>query len=82
MRSRARTTFSRSPAEIRRFVRTLTGADHELYDYLAEEVVGDLEDDLQRFLSVETPEVTRAMAVSAKTDATSNLARLNAKGRG
>ena len=40
----------RSPAEIRRFVRTLKGADHELYDYLAEEVVGDLEDDLQRFL--------------------------------
>ena len=33
----------RSPAEIRHFVRTLTGADHELYDYLAEEVVGDLD---------------------------------------
>ena len=53
----------RSPAEIRRFVRTLTGADHELYDYLAEEVVGDLEDDLQRFLmqtsilQVVTPEL-------------------------
>ena len=27
----------RSPAEIRRFVRTLNGADHEMYDYLAEE---------------------------------------------
>jgi DNA-binding SARP family transcriptional activator len=40
----------RSPAEIRRFVRSLTGADHELYDYLAEEVVGDLPDELQRFL--------------------------------
>ncbi|MEO8438234.1 MAG: hypothetical protein ABI562_07215, partial [Chloroflexota bacterium] len=40
----------RSPAEIRRFVRSLTGADQELYDYLAEEVVGDLPDDLQRFL--------------------------------
>lgn len=40
----------RSPAEIRRFVRGLTGADQELYDYLAEEVVGDLPDDLQRFL--------------------------------
>src|SRR6476619_246518 len=37
----------RSPAEIRRFVRGLTGADQELYDYLAEEVVGDLPDDLQ-----------------------------------
>ena len=32
----------RSPAEIRRFVRGLSGADQELYDYLAEEVVGDL----------------------------------------
>ena len=40
----------RSPVEIRRFVRTLNGADHDLYDYLAEEVVGDLEDELQRFL--------------------------------
>jgi len=28
----------RSPAEIRRFVRSLSGADQELYDYLAEEV--------------------------------------------
>ncbi len=40
----------RSPAEIRRFVRGLTGADQELYDYLAEEVVGDLPGDLQQFL--------------------------------
>ena len=40
----------RSPAEIRRFVRGLNGADQELYDYLAEEVVGDLPDDLQQFL--------------------------------
>ena len=28
----------------------LSGADHELYDYLAEEVVGDLHADLQDFL--------------------------------
>ncbi len=40
----------RSPSEIRRFVRNLSGADQELYDYLAEEVVGDLPDDLQQFL--------------------------------
>ena len=40
----------RTPAEIRRFVRGLSGADQELYDYLAEEVVGDLPDDLQQFL--------------------------------
>jgi DNA-binding SARP family transcriptional activator len=40
----------RTPTEIRRFVRGLSGADKELYDYLAEEVVGDLPDDLQQFL--------------------------------
>ena len=40
----------RSSAEIRRFVRGLSGADQELYDYLAEEVVGDLPEDLQQFL--------------------------------
>lgn len=40
----------RTPAEIRRFVRGLSGADQELYDYLAEEVVGDLPQDMQQFL--------------------------------
>ena len=40
----------RSPTEIRRIVRNLTGADRELYDYLAEEVVGDLPEELQLFL--------------------------------
>ncbi len=40
----------RSPREIRGFVRSLTGGDHELYGYLAEEVVGDLPTDLQEFL--------------------------------
>lgn len=40
----------RSTADIRAFVRGLTGADQDLYDYLAEEVVGDLQLDLQRFL--------------------------------
>ena len=58
----------RSPAEIRRFVRGLTGADQELYDYLAEEVVGDLPDDLQQFLmrtsilQVVTPELAAVVA--------------------
>ena len=53
----------RSPIEIRRFVRNLSGADQELYDYLAEEVIGDLPDDLQQFLmrtsilQVVTPEL-------------------------
>ncbi len=40
----------RTSVEIRQFVRGLNGADRELYDYLAEEVVGDLPDDLQHFL--------------------------------
>jgi LuxR family maltose regulon positive regulatory protein len=40
----------RSPSEIRRFVRNLTGADQELYDYLAEEVIGELPEELQLFL--------------------------------
>jgi len=40
----------RTPTEIRRFVRGLSGADQELYDYLAEEVIGDLAEDLQQFL--------------------------------
>jgi ATP/maltotriose-dependent transcriptional regulator MalT/DNA-binding SARP family transcriptional activator len=57
----------RSPAEIRRFVRNLTGADQELYDYLAEEVVGELPDALQQFLmqtsilQVVTPDLAEAV---------------------
>ena len=58
----------RTPGEIRRFVRTLNGADHDLYDYLAEEVVGDLDDELQRFLmetsilQVVTPELAEVVS--------------------
>jgi ATP/maltotriose-dependent transcriptional regulator MalT len=58
----------RSPAEIRRFVRGLSGADQELYDYLAEEVVGDLPEDLQQFLmrtsilQMVTPELAAIVA--------------------
>ena len=40
----------RSTAEIRSFVRSLSGAEGDLYDYLAEEVVGELPEDLQLFL--------------------------------
>ncbi|MFL5680583.1 MAG: BTAD domain-containing putative transcriptional regulator [Chloroflexota bacterium] len=40
----------RSAGDVRRFVRTLSGAEGHLYDYLAEEVVGDLPEDLQEFL--------------------------------
>ena len=40
----------RGPAEIRAFVRELSGARGDLHDYLAEEVVGELEPEVQRFL--------------------------------
>ncbi len=40
----------RNPSEIRAFVRSLSGAEGNLYDYLAEEVVGELPADLQQFL--------------------------------
>jgi DNA-binding SARP family transcriptional activator len=61
----------RSPAEIRRFVRGLSGADHDLYEYLAEEVVGDLDEDVQRFLmetsilQVVTPELAEVVTGSS-----------------
>ncbi len=64
----------RSPTEIRRFVRSLSGADHDLYDYLAEEVVGDLSDELQRFLmetsilQVVTPELAEVVSGRDETD--------------
>jgi DNA-binding SARP family transcriptional activator len=40
----------RTAGEIRTFVRSLTGAEGDLYDYLAEEVIGGLPEDLQAFL--------------------------------
>lgn len=40
----------RTPAETRSFINALSGAKSRLYEYLAEEVVGVLEPDLQRFL--------------------------------
>jgi LuxR family maltose regulon positive regulatory protein len=40
----------RTPSEIRSFVDSLNGAEGELYDYLAEEVVGELSQELQQFL--------------------------------
>lgn len=40
----------RSPAQIRSFISSLSGAEGHLYEYLAEEVVGELPVDLQTFL--------------------------------
>src|ERR1035437_6359410 len=39
-----------SKAQVRTFVHSLTGAEGDLYDFLAEEVVGDLDADLRDFL--------------------------------
>ena len=64
----------RSPGEIRRFVRSLNGADHEMYDYLAEEVVGELDEELQRFLmetsilQVVTPDLAEVVSGRNVTD--------------
>jgi LuxR family maltose regulon positive regulatory protein len=57
----------RSPEAIGRFVGTLTGAEGRLYDYLAEEVMAELEPALQRFLALTsildtvTPELVSAI---------------------
>ena len=40
----------RTASQIRTFVRNLSGAEGDLYDYFAEEVVGDLDERLQDFL--------------------------------
>ena len=40
----------RSAGQVRSFVNSLSGAEGSLYDYVAEEVVGELPQDLRRFL--------------------------------
>ncbi|MEO5703720.1 MAG: AAA family ATPase, partial [Candidatus Limnocylindrales bacterium] len=40
----------RNPAQVRSFISSLSGAEGHLYEYLAEEVVGELPIDLQEFL--------------------------------
>ena len=40
----------RDPSQVRAFISSLSGAEGHLYDYLAEEVIGDLPSDLQQFL--------------------------------
>ena len=40
----------RGPSQVRAFISSLSGAEGHLYDYLAEEVIGDLPADLQQFL--------------------------------
>ncbi|HTK45076.1 MAG TPA: AAA family ATPase, partial [Patescibacteria group bacterium] len=40
----------RNPTQVRSFISSLSGAEGHLYEYLAEEVIGDLPADLQQFL--------------------------------
>ena len=40
----------RDPGQVRSFISSLSGAEGHLYEYLAEEVIGELPDDLQQFL--------------------------------
>lgn len=40
----------RDPGQVRTFISSLSGAEGHLYEYLAEEVIGELPDDLQQFL--------------------------------
>jgi DNA-binding SARP family transcriptional activator len=40
----------RNPAQVRAFISSLSGAEGHLYEYLAEEVIGDLPTELQDFL--------------------------------
>jgi DNA-binding SARP family transcriptional activator len=40
----------RSPVQVRAFVSSISGSEGHLYDYLAEEVVGDLRPELREFL--------------------------------
>lgn len=40
----------RDPGQVRSFITSLSGAEGHLYEYLAEEVIGELPEDLQQFL--------------------------------
>ena len=76
----------RDRAAVRRFVRSLSGAEGGLYDYLAEEVVGELDAGLQAFLmrtaaleSV-TPELAAIATGGSEGDATDLISRVEALG--
>src|SRR3954470_17341926 len=83
----------RTPGQIRQFIRGLSGADQELYDYLAEEVVGELPEDLQQFLmrtsilQIVTPDMACVVAdleedvVLAMTSAAERLTLLSRPSR-
>src|SRR6266566_3541570 len=61
----------RSAAQVRSFIRNLSGAHGELHDYLAEEVVGTLDEALQAFLMrtsiLQTVDPVLASVVTGRT---------------
>jgi DNA-binding SARP family transcriptional activator len=66
----------RSTNQTRAFIRSLSGAEGDLYDYLAEEVVGDLSPDLRDFLMraalLEEIELDTASVVAGVTPASAH----------
>jgi LuxR family maltose regulon positive regulatory protein len=63
----------RNPAQVRAFISSLSGAEGHLYEYLAEEVVGDLPAELQQFLMrtslLETVDLALGPVAAAATEA-------------
>ena len=63
----------RTPGQVRAFIGSLSGSEGNLYDYLAEEVVGDLDPDLRAFLVrtsiLEDVEPTTAAVAASVTTA-------------
>jgi ATP/maltotriose-dependent transcriptional regulator MalT/DNA-binding SARP family transcriptional activator len=73
----------RSPIEVRAFVGRMSATEGHLYEYLAEEVIGDLPESLRRFLvrtsvlDKVTPELARA-ALSVDVEMTPTLHEIRA----
>jgi DNA-binding SARP family transcriptional activator len=61
----------RTPGQVRTFVRSISGSEGDLYDYLAEEVIGELDEKLRGFLmrvSLLEEIDPRSAAVAASVD--------------
>jgi ATP/maltotriose-dependent transcriptional regulator MalT/DNA-binding SARP family transcriptional activator len=63
----------RNPAQVRTFIASLSGAEGHLYEYLAEEVIGELPEELQQFLMrtsvLETVDLTLGPVAAGITEA-------------
>jgi len=77
---------ARNPAQVRAFVSSMSGAEGHLYEYLAEEVVGDLPDHLQRFLMrtsvLETVDLTLGSVATGVSEAETRSLIAQAEGYG